>query len=92
MGVRRLRGRKKIGREKEEQGSLRVRREGRRRQEDVEQHSEQDEDYISHNAQPEARVLEQLLVVGGEEDVADGHPRHAAADVGHEGDLGAFQV
>ena len=64
---------------------------GSRREEDVEQHSEQDEDYISHDAQPEARVLEQLLVVAGEEDVANGHPRHAAAYVGHEGDLGAFQ-
>lgn len=56
-------------------------------QEDVENHSNNEKDYVAHNAEPETWVFEKLLVVGAEEDVADGHSGNDASEMGHKGDL-----
>lgn len=56
-------------------------------QEDVEGHGKHDEEEVSHDAHPESRVPEELLIVAAEEHVADGHARYAASNVGNEGDL-----
>lgn len=58
-----------------------------RGKEDVEEHSEQEEDYVANYAKPEARVLQELLVVGAEEHVANGHPSHPSSNVRHKRDL-----
>lgn len=54
---------------------------------DVEEHSEEHEDDIGHDAEPETGVLEELLVVSAEEDVTDGHPGHNSSKVSHKGHL-----
>lgn len=56
-------------------------------QEDVEDHGEDDEDYVSHYTEPETWVFEELLVVGAEEDVTDAHPGDNPPEMGHKGDL-----
>lgn len=56
-------------------------------QEDVEDHCEDDEDYVAHYTEPETWVFEELLVVGAEEDVTDGHPGDNPPEMGHKGDL-----
>lgn len=58
-----------------------------RSQEDVEDHGNDQKDYVAHNAEPETWVFEELLVVGAEEDVADGHSGDDASEMGHKGDL-----
>lgn len=58
-----------------------------RSQEDVEDHGNDQKDNVAHNAEPETRVFEELLVVGAEEDVADGHSGDDASEMGHKGDL-----
>lgn len=58
-----------------------------RGQEDVENHSNDQKDYVAHNAEPETWVFEELLVVGAEEDVADGHSGDNSSKMGHKGDL-----
>lgn len=63
-----------------------------RGKEDVEEHSEQEEDYIADYAEPETRVLQELLVVGAEEHVANGHPSHPSSDVRHKRDLRETRV
>lgn len=42
-------------------------------QENVEEHSKKNKDDVCHDAQPKARVFEELLVVGAEEDITNGH-------------------
>lgn len=56
-------------------------------QEDVEDHGEDDKDDVAHYTEPETWVFEELLVVGAEEDVTDGHPGDNPPEMGHEGDL-----
>lgn len=68
-------------------------------QEDVENHGNDQKDYVAHNAEPETWVFEELLVVGAEEDVADRHSSDNTSEMGHKGDLeggeepeGGFQL
>lgn len=56
-------------------------------QEDVEDHGEDDKDDVAHYTEPETWVFEELLVVGAEEDVTDGHPGDNPPEMGHKGDL-----
>lgn len=56
-------------------------------QEDVEGHGNDHKDDVANNAEPETRVFEELLVVGTEEDVADGHSGDDSSEMGHKGDL-----
>lgn len=56
-------------------------------QENVEDHGNHQKDDVSHNAEPETWVFEELLVVGAEKDVADGHSSDDASEMGHERDL-----
>ena len=58
-----------------------------RGKEEVEEHSEQEEDYVADYAKPEARVLQELLVVGAEEHVTNGHPSHSSSNVRHKRNL-----
>lgn len=58
-----------------------------RGQEDVEDNGNKHKDYVAHNAEPETRVFEELLVVGTEEDIADSHSSDDASEMGHKGDL-----
>lgn len=53
-------------------------------QEDVEEHSKEHKDYIAHYTEPETRVLQELLVVSAEEDIADGHPGHHSSKMSHK--------
>ncbi|TNN67652.1 hypothetical protein EYF80_022116 [Liparis tanakae] len=59
-----------------------------RAQEDVEEHSKDHEQHVSGYAEPEAWVLHELLVVGAEEDVADGHPGCDPSEMSHKRHLG----
>lgn len=42
-------------------------------QEDVEKHGKEHKDYVRHDTQPKTRIFQELLVVGTEEDVTNGH-------------------
>lgn len=55
-----------------------------RAQEDVKDHGEDKEDYVAHDAEPEAWVFEELFVVSAEEDVADGHAGQNPSKMSHE--------
>lgn len=57
------------------------------RKEDVEEYSKEHEHYVAHYTEPKTWVFEQLLVVGAEEDVADGHTGHDSSKMGHKGHL-----
>lgn len=56
-------------------------------QEYVEEHSEEHKDNIGHDTQPETRILKELLVVGTEEDVANGHSCYNSSKMSHKGHL-----
>jgi len=59
-----------------------------RAQEDVEDHSKDHEQHVSAYAEPEAWVFHELLIVGAEEDVADGHPGRDPSKMSHKRHLG----
>lgn len=56
-------------------------------QEDVENDSKQEEGNISHNAHPEAWVLEKRFIVVGEKNITDGHACYTTTNMGHKRDL-----
>lgn len=56
-------------------------------QEDVENYSKQEEGDVSHNAHPEAWVLEELFIVVGEKNITNGHARYTTTNMGHKRDL-----
>lgn len=55
-----------------------------RRKEDVEDDCKQQEEDIAHDAEPEARITQEFLVVVTEEHVADGHSCDSSTDVSYK--------
>lgn len=55
-----------------------------RRQEDVEEDGEEQEDDVAHDAEPEAWISQEFLVVVTEEHVADGHSCDSSTDVSYK--------
>ncbi len=56
-------------------------------QEDVENDSKKQEGDVSHNAQPEAWVLQERFIVVGEKHITNGHACNPAGNMGHERNL-----
>lgn len=54
------------------------------RKEDVEDNGKQQEDDVAHDAEPEARISQEFLVVVTEEHIADGHSCDSSTDVSYK--------